>query len=108
MLNEIFKRYAQITNEVILFLQEDKEVDELMKEREGILKELGNSKYTSNEKLKCYKALGLDVLDKSLDNIIKNKIVYAKQEIKNTQNRRVAFTSYTSNDGQRNLFAKKV
>jgi len=108
MIIEIFERYKQITNKVIMLLKEDKDVDELMKKRESVLEELGKSKYNKAEKLKCYEALGLDVLDKSLEEIIKDNMLKVKKEIKNTQNRRVAYTSYTSNDMQGNLFAKKV
>lgn len=108
MVNGIFKRYGEITKKMMLCLKEDKDVDELMQERENILKELDNSKYSRAEKLECYKNLELDGLDKSFEETIKNQMISIKNEIKDTQNRNTAFSGYASSQEQRNLFTKKV
>ncbi|PRR82841.1 hypothetical protein [Clostridium vincentii] len=108
MINEILRSYGETTKKIISFLEVDKDVDELMEKREMILKELDGLKYTSDEKLECYKALELEELDKIFESTIKGNMLKLKEKIKDAQNRKAAYTSYSSNDTQGSLFARKV
>lgn len=108
MITDIFERYGEVTKEIVVSIKEDKDSDGLMEKRDSILKELQNSNYTSEEKLLLYKSKGLDVLDKELENLVKDEMLKVKNHIKATQSRKLAHTTYNSNMVNNNMFTKKV
>jgi len=107
--DELFSSYKEITLKIVELLDKnDDNVDILMKERDYILKGIGDLDIANEEKKIIYNSFELLALDKKLEEIIIKSMKEVKAEIRETANRRTAHSTYASNMRQGNLFVKKV
>lgn len=108
MINKCFLRYKEITKEIIVGINNDKDVTKLMNERQTIIEEIATIDLSGEEKEKYYIDLEIDKEDALLEKCIKKNLEEIKDKIKKAKAGKQAFKSYSSVNRQVNLFSRDV
>ena len=105
---DIFNEYREITLEIINSIKNDKEDISLFEKREEIIKEVLSLELDKSEIKKIYIEQKLDILDKELEYILKEKMSSVKEEIKKISNQKQANLGYVNVNRSSNFFSKKI
>ena len=109
MIKDKLLKYKNITEAIIVNIKNDLDVEEFMKKREEILKELIEDSNLEKEEIKkIYLELKLDNLDRDLKEEISKAIEINKEEIANIKNQKNANKAYGRNINTINFFNKKI
>ena len=109
MIKDKLLKYKNITEAIIVNIKNDLDVEEFMKKREEILKNLIEDSNFKKEEIKnIYLELKLDDLDRDLKEEISKAIDIKKEEIKNIKNQQNANKAYGRNINTINFFNKKI
>ena len=105
---EILQQLKDLTLDIIKEVNNDNDVNEMLKRREQLVSDLIACEVDKEEKKSLYLKLGIDKDEKNLLFILEEKSKSLKEEIRNSKQRRAAFSSYSSNGQLGNLFARRV
>ena len=109
MIKDKLLKYKNITEAIIVNIKNDLDVEEFMKKREEILRDLIEDINLEKEDIKkIYLELKLDNLDRDLKEEINKAIDINKEEIKNIKNQKNANKAYGRNINTINFFNKKI
>ena len=109
MIKDKLLKYKNITEAIIVNIKNDLDVEEFMKKREEILRDLIEDINLEKEEIKkIYLELKLDDLDRDLKEEISKAIDINKEEIKNIKNQQNANKAYGRNINTINFFNKKI
>ena len=105
---EILQQLKDLTLDIIKEVNNDNDVNEMLKRREQLVSDLIACEVDKEEKKSLYLKLGIDKDEKNLLFILEEKSKSLKEQIRNSKQRRAAFSSYSSNGQLGNLFARRV
>lgn len=109
MIRESLLKYKNITEAIIVNIKNDLYVEDFMKQREEILKEILQDIKLDKEEIKnIYLELKLDNLDKALKDEINKSIEDNKEEIRKIKNQKYANKAYWKNRSTINFLNKKI
>ena len=109
MIKDKLLKYKNITEAIIVNIKNDLDVEEFMKKREEILRDLIEDINLEKEDIKkIYLELKLDNLDRDLKEEISKAIEINKEEITNIKNQKNANKAYGRNINTINFFNKKI
>lgn len=109
MVDSILDNYKKITEEILVNIKKDSNVEALMDKRGELLKELFENENTSVENIKeLYLEKGLLDLDKRLELTIKEEQLKVKEEINNFHKIKNANNAYGSNKRVNSFFNTKI
>ena len=104
-----FIELKKITNDAITKLEKEEDIQSLLDKREVIINEIIASSEDKDVKRKIYEEMHISDDEKELMNILQLQSKSVKEEIKNTQDRKKAYTNYSNaNNGINNLFSRRV
>ncbi|WP_252224756.1 MULTISPECIES: flagellar protein FliT [unclassified Clostridium] len=105
---DIFNEYREITLEIINSIKNDKEDISLFEKRDNAIKKILALDLDKSEIKKIYSKEKLDVLDKELENILKEKMSSVKEEIQEIAAKKQANLGYANVNRGSNFFSKRV
>lgn len=105
---DIFEEYREITLEIINSIKNDKEDISLFEKREEAIKKILSLELDKSEMKKIYIEQKLDILDKELGNVLKEKMSSVKEEIQEITAKKQANLGYANVNRSSNLFSKRV
>ncbi|MDR5586534.1 MULTISPECIES: flagellar protein FliT [Clostridium] len=105
---DIFNEYREITLEIINSIKNDKEDISLFEKRDNAIKKILALDLDKSEIKKIYSKEKLDVLDKELENILKEKMLSVKEEIQEIAVKKQANLGYANVNRGSNFFSKRV
>ncbi|MPM73191.1 hypothetical protein SDC9_120167 [bioreactor metagenome] len=109
MINYILEDYKKTTEKIIENIKNDLDIDELMKKREELIKELFKNENIDNNDIKeLYLTKGLLDLDRKLKLTIEEEQLKVKEEIRNIHKRKNANNAYEKNKRVNNFFSTKI
>jgi hypothetical protein len=109
MISELLKEYKMINETIIININNDLEVDYLLKKKEVLIKELVESKkYFLEEVKEKFVKMELEESDKKLKETIDERLKEVRDEISNFNNRRSASNAYNQNKNMNNFFERKI
>lgn len=109
MIKEILEDYKKTTEEIILNIKNDVDIDELMNKREELIKELFKDVNINNEEIrKNYLSKGLEELDKKLKLTIEEQQLKVKEEIRIIHKTKSASNAYEKNRRINSFFSTKI
>ncbi|GAA0077568.1 hypothetical protein UT300005_19460 [Clostridium sp. CTA-5] len=104
----IFNEYKEINIEILNSIKEDREDIVLFEKREEIIKKIISLNLEKNEIKKIYKENKLDILDKELEETLKEKMLSVKKEIKKISNQKQANLRYANSNRITNFFSTRT
>ncbi|MBN1064021.1 flagellar protein FliT [Clostridium botulinum] len=105
---DVFNEYREIDLEIIKSIKEDKEDEALFEKREEVIEKILSLSLEKSEIKKLYIEKKLDILDKELECVLKEKMSSVKVEIKEIANKKQANLGYATANRSNNLFSKRV
>ncbi|MCS6104148.1 flagellar protein FliT [Clostridium botulinum] len=105
---DVFNEYKEIDLEIIKSIKEDKEDEALFEKREELIKKILSLSLENGEIKKLYIEKKLDILDKELECVLKEKMSSVKAEIKEITNKKQANLGYATANRGNNFFSKRV
>lgn len=108
-IENILENYRNITEAIIINVQNNIDTENLIKKRENLIKTLVEDKSFNKEEVKkLFKDNYLIELDKKLQSLIEEKLQETKQEIKVLNDRKNANNAYNKNRNLNNFFERKI
>lgn len=108
-IENILESYRNMTEAIIINVQNDIDTENLMKKRETLIKILVEDKSFNKEEIKkFFKDNSLIELDKRLQSLIEEKLQETKQDIKILNDRKNANSAYNQNRNLNNFFERKI
>lgn len=109
-LEENFIEYRNITLNIIemVKIEETEKLDEFFEQRQLILDNINRLSYSKEELRQLYIKLGLDKLDKTLEEEMKNKKEEFLNKIKENQKRKIAMNGYNNIQAKAVFLTKKL
>lgn len=104
----IFNEYKEINLEIIKSIKEDKEEISLFEKREEIIEKIFSLNSDRDEIRKIYKEKELDILDKELEDALREKMFSVKEEIKKIVIHKQANLGYVNASRKANLFSERI
>ncbi|MBW6408580.1 flagellar protein FliT [Clostridium weizhouense] len=104
----IFNEYKEINLEIIKSIKENKEEISLFEKREEIIEKIFSLNSDRDEIRKIYKEKELDILDKELEDALREKMFSVKEEIKKIVIHKQANLGYVNASRKVNLFSKRI
>ncbi|WP_052447320.1 hypothetical protein [Clostridium polynesiense] len=111
LLNQNLEEFKRITEKLIYKLDKDEieNIDMLIEQREKIIDEIGKLNYEKEEFVSCGKALGLNALEKKLNNIYVSKKNDLYHEMQYNKEKIIANKNYVNNSQRRiNFIDEKI
>lgn len=109
IIDVILEKYKKVTEDIIVNIKNDLDIDELMNKREDLIKELFKDENINKEEIKkTYLSKGLEELDKKLKLVIEEQQLKVKEEIRNIHKRKNANNAYEKNRRVNNFFSTKI
>lgn len=109
MVESILESYKKITEEIITNLKNDIDINNLMDEREEIIKELFEDEKINKDYIKdLYLSMGLLKVDEKLKLILKEEQAKVKEELRSLHEKKNANNIYGKNINTINIFNKKI
>lgn len=109
ILEKNFILYKEITEEIILSIEDEEKVEKLMEDRERLLKEIFQGEDLDIARAKeAYERLNLKELDLKLKDAIFLEQSKVKDELREIGIRKRANSSYNNNLGRINFLNKKI
>lgn len=109
MVDNILENYKKITEEIITNLNNDIDINNLMDEREELLKKLFEDEKINKDYIKdVYLSMGLLNLDEKLKLIIKEEQSKVREQISSIHEKKNANNIYGKNINTMNIFDKKI
>ncbi|NFS27802.1 MULTISPECIES: flagellar protein FliT [Clostridium] len=105
---DIFNEYKKVNLEIIKSIKEDKEDIYLFEKRDDAIKNILALDLEKSEIKKMYMEQKLDILDKELKNVLKEKMSSVKKEIQEIVAKKQANLGYANVNRRSNLFSKRV
>ncbi|MBN1057654.1 flagellar protein FliT [Clostridium botulinum] len=105
---DVFNEYREIDLEIIKLIKEDKEDETLFEKREEVIEKILSLSLEKSEIKKLYIEKKLDILDKELECVLKEKMSSVKSEIKEIANKKQANLGYATANRGNNFFSKRV
>lgn len=108
-IKNILENYRNITEAIIINVQNDIDTENLIKKREALIKTLVEDKSFNKEEVKKnFKDNSLIELDKRLQSLIEEKLQETKQDIKVLNDRKNANNAYNKSRNLNNFFERKI
>ncbi|MGL5152544.1 MAG: hypothetical protein ACRC7N_18455 [Clostridium sp.] len=107
MILELLKNYKEVTIRLIESIKNDEE-NNLMDEREEILKTIEALGCSKEEIRSAYECLGIENVDRELEKTIKNEMFEVKKELKEIMVRKNASRGYNNSMNKVNVFSAKI
>lgn len=107
-LNEYLEEYKTLTLSLINDAEKGSELDNLIEERENVLKSINSLKFDREEIKVIVESLKLLELEEELQNILKKEKVEIKKQIENLKKVRQANANYNSFENKARVFNKSV
>ncbi|WP_252214102.1 flagellar protein FliT [Clostridium sp. VAP41] len=104
----IFNEYKEINFKIINSIKEDKEDISLFEKRDDAIKEILGLDLDKSEIKKIYIEEEVDILDKELEIILKDKMSSIKTEIQQIASKKQANLGYANANRGSNFFSKRV
>ena len=92
------EKYKDLTILLINRIQNDDELSDLFKQREEIIKKIGELDFSKEEIRNIYNDLKIEILEKKLENSLKSEKVEIRRKIEKIKQARVARNSYAKMD----------
>ncbi|VYU41811.1 flagellar protein FliT [Clostridium tertium] len=109
MINKILENYKEITENIILKLKNDLDVDDLMDNREKLIKDIFKDENMDINYIKeMYISMGIFDVDKELKSVIEDQQIKVRKEIRNLHNIKNANNAYGKNRKSNNFFNTKI
>ncbi|NFO13105.1 flagellar protein FliT [Clostridium botulinum] len=105
---ELFNEYREVNLKIIKSIKEDREEVDLFEKREEIIQKMFSVNLDKSEMKKIYIEKKLDILDKELERVLKDKMSSVKEEMKNISSKRQANLGYATANRGSNFFSKRV
>ena len=105
---DIFNEYKEINIEILNSIKEDREDITLFEKREEIIKKILSLNLEKSEIKKIYKENKLDILDKELEETLRNKMLSVKKELKKMSNQKQANLIYANTNRITNFFSTRT
>ena len=105
---DIFNQYKEINIQIIESIREDKEEIKLFDKREQIVNEILSINASREEVKRTYEEMELNVLDKEIDRILKEKMKNVKHRIASLAKSKAAHKSYNQVNRCGSFFYKDV
>ncbi|MBN1073445.1 flagellar protein FliT [Clostridium botulinum] len=105
---DIFNDYEKVNSEIIKSIKDDREDVGLLEKREEIIQKIFSLKLEKSEIRKIYIEKKLDVLDKELEDVLKDKMLSVKEEIRKISSKKQANLGYATANRATNFFSKRV
>ncbi|MBW6408582.1 flagellar protein FliT [Clostridium weizhouense] len=105
---DIFNEYKEINIEILNSIKEDREDITLFEKREEIIKKILSLNLEKSEIKKIYKENKLDILDKELEETLRNKMLSVKEELKKMSNQKQANLIYANTNRITNFFSTRT
>lgn len=102
---DIFNEYKEINLKIINSIKEDKEDITLFEKREEIIKKIISLSLEKSEIKRIYSENKLDILDKELEETLKEKMLSVKKEIIRISNQKQANLRYVNANRGSNFFS---
>ncbi|GAA0077570.1 hypothetical protein UT300005_19480 [Clostridium sp. CTA-5] len=104
----VFNEYKEINLEIIKSIKEDKEEISLLEKREEFIEKIFSLNLDKNEIKKIYKEKELDILDKELEDTLREKMFFVKDELNKIVNQKQANLGYINASRNINFFSKRI
>lgn len=104
----ILEEYKEISLRLLEDIKNDKDVSELMKMRDDILKKLGDLEVSVEEKRQVVEELEILQLEKKIKEAIEEEKGKVKEELRNIQKRKTANREYAAVNSKVNFFSTKI
>lgn len=109
MVENILESYKKITEEIITNLKNDIDINNLMDEREEMIRKLFEDEKISKDYIKdLYLSMGLLNLDEELKLILNEEQAKVKEEMRSLHEKKNANNIYGKNINTVNFFNKKI
>ncbi|NFF81668.1 flagellar protein FliT [Clostridium botulinum] len=105
---DIFNDYKDINLEIIKSIKEDREDISLFEKREEAIKGILSLNLDKSKIKEIYKEKELDILDKELENTLREKMSSVKEEIQGIVSKKQANLGYANANRGSNFFSKRV
>ena len=92
------EKYKDLTILLINRIQNDDELSDLFKQREEIIKKIGELDFSKEEIRNIYNDLKIEILEKKLENSLKSEKVEIRRKIEKIKQARVARNNYVKMD----------
>ncbi|KAI3350324.1 flagellar protein FliT [Clostridium botulinum] len=105
---DVFNEYKEINLEIIKSIKEDKENEALFEKREEVIEKIFCLNLEKSQIKKIYIEKKLDILDKELECVLKDKMLSVKEEIRKISSKKQANLGYATANRGSNFFSKRV
>ncbi|GEQ17797.1 MULTISPECIES: hypothetical protein [Clostridium] len=107
-LEEIFKKYRELTLQIMDRVKIDGSIKYLLEKRGELLESIRKSDFSQDEIISAGKSTGIIELEKELNELVKNEQIDIKRKIKNLRTMHAANMQYTAIGYVPSNFNKKM
>nr|WP_321023697.1 DNA repair protein Rad50 [Clostridium neonatale] len=104
-LDELLKEYKEITVDMIEKVNKDETISTLLEKRQSILNDISVLDINKIEIQRIIEELKINEFEEKLSNLIKNKMLETKKEIKNIKQSQIAYKKYADFNGNPVIFS---
>lgn len=107
-LEELLKRYKDITVEMISKIDDNADISILIEKRQLVLSSLLSIDITKEKFGEIYKKLEIEEYEEKLQSLTQSKMLDVKKEIKKLRQSQVAYKKYSDFNGNAMIFSTKI
>ena len=107
-LEELLKRYKDITIEMISKIDDNADISILIEKRQLVLSSLLSIDITKEKFGEIYKKLEIEEYEEKLQSLTQSKMLDVKKEIKKIRQSQVAYKKYSDFNGNAIIFSTKI
>lgn len=107
-LEELLKRYKDITIEMISKIDDNADISILIEKRQLVLSSLLSIDITKEKFGEIYKKLEIEEYEEKLQSLTQSKMLDVKKEIKKLRQSQVAYKKYSDFNGNAMIFSTKI
>lgn len=107
-LEELLKRYKDITVEMISKIDDNADISILIEKRQLVLSSLLSIDITKEKFKEIYNKLEIEEYEEKLQSLTQSKMLDVKKEIKKLRQSQVAYKKYSDFNGNAMIFSTKI
>ena len=107
-LEELLKRYKEITVEMISKIDDNADISILIEKRQLVLSSLLSIDITKEKFKEIYNKLEIEEYEEKLQSLTQSKMLDVKKEIKKLRQSQVAYKKYSDFNGNAMIFSTKI
>ena len=107
-LEELLKRYKDITIEMISKIDDNADISILIEKRQLVLSSLLSIDITKEKFKEIYNKLEIEEYEEKLQSLTQSKMLDVKKEIKKLRQSQVAYKKYSDFNGNAMIFSTKI